>query len=92
MGIGAVILLIVAPLVLGFMAQEAALRVSGVHDVANDIKVKVPDRLARTDTDLAQAVRTGLEWRSFIPSDRIQTSVSDGVVTLSEHLHAQLPL
>ncbi len=63
-------------------AQEAALRVSGVHDVANDIKVKVPGRLARTDSDLAQAVRTALEWRSFIPSDQIQTSVTNGVVTL----------
>jgi osmotically-inducible protein OsmY len=63
-------------------AQEAALRVAGVHDVANDIDVKVPGRLKRTDADIAQAVRTALEWRSFIPSDRIQTSVTDGVVTL----------
>ena len=63
-------------------AQEAALRVSGVHDVANDIHVKVPGHLERSDADIAQAVRTALEWRSFIPSDRIQTSVTDGVVTL----------
>src|SRR5579864_2823337 len=63
-------------------AQEAALRVSGVHDVANDIQVKVPGHLVRTDADVAQAVRTALEWRSFIPSDRIQTTVTKGVVTL----------
>ncbi len=63
-------------------AQEAALRMSGVHDVANDIHVKVPGHLVRTDGDIAQAVRQALEWRSFIPSDRIQTSVTDGVVTL----------
>jgi osmotically-inducible protein OsmY len=63
-------------------AQEAALRVSGVHDVANDIQVNVPGHLVRTDADIARAVRTALEWRSFIPSDRIQTTVTGGIVTL----------
>ncbi len=63
-------------------AEEAALRVHGVHDVANDIQVKVPGHLARRDADLAEAIRIALEWRSFIPSDRIQTTVTNGVVTL----------
>ena len=55
---------------------------SGVHDVPNDIEVKVPGHVAHSDTDIALAVRTALEWRSFIPSDRIKTSVTRGVVTL----------
>ena len=42
-------------------AQEAARRVIGVLDVANDLKVKVPGGLARTDTEIAQA-GTG-HWR-----------------------------
>jgi len=42
-------------------AQEAARRVIGVLDVANDTKVKVPGGLARTDTEIAQAVRQALE-------------------------------
>ena len=43
-------------------AQEAAHRVIGVLDVANDIQVKVPGGLTRTDTQIAQAVRQALEW------------------------------
>src|SRR6476646_2395134 len=43
-------------------AQEAARRVIGVLDVANDITVKVPGGRGRTDTEVAQAVRRALEW------------------------------
>lgn len=63
-------------------AQEAAFRVAGVRDVANDIRVKMPGSLMRTDADIAQAVRLALEWDSTVPSDRIRSSVSDGIVTL----------
>jgi osmotically-inducible protein OsmY len=63
-------------------AQEAARRVIGVHDVANDIKVKVPGGLARNDTEIAQAVRRALEWDVFVPEERISSTVSDGFVTL----------
>ena len=51
-------------------AQEAARRVIGVLDVANDIKVKVPGGLARTDTEIAQAVRQALEWDVFVPDEQ----------------------
>jgi osmotically-inducible protein OsmY len=63
-------------------AQEAAHRVVGVLDVANDIQVKVPGGLARTDTEIAQAVRRVLEWDVFVPDERITSTVSDGQVTL----------
>lgn len=63
-------------------AQEAARRVIGVLDVANDIKVKVPGGLARTDTEIAQAVRQALEWDVFVPEEKISSTVSDGWVTL----------
>jgi osmotically-inducible protein OsmY len=63
-------------------AQEAARRVIGVFDVANDIKVKVPGGLARTDTEIAQAVRQALEWDVFVPEEKISSTVSDGWVTL----------
>src|SRR5512138_2631726 len=42
----------------------------------------VPGHLVRTDADIAQAVRAALEWDVRIPSDRIKSSVSEGVVTL----------
>src|SRR5215471_2663704 len=43
-------------------AQEAAHRVYGVSDVANDIHVRIPGHMARTDAELAEAVRSALEW------------------------------
>ena len=63
-------------------AQEAAHRVTGVLDVANDIEVKLPDSSERTDTEIAQAVRRAIEWDVWIPEDRIQSTVANGWVTL----------
>lgn len=63
-------------------AQEAARRVIGVLDVANDITVKAPGGLARTDTEIAQAVRRTLEWDVFVPDREITSTVANGWVTL----------
>ena len=63
-------------------AQDAAHRVVGVLDVANDIQVKVPGDEVRTDTEIAQAVRQALEWDALVPHERIQSTVSNGCVTL----------
>ena len=48
-------------------AQRAAHRVPGVLDVANDIEVKALDRFARTDTEIAGAVRHGAETFHIYP-------------------------
>lgn len=66
-----------------FAAQEAAHRVYGVLDVANDIAVKAPGTLPVTDTDIAQAVRRTLEWDVFVPHEQITSTVSSGWVTLA---------
>jgi osmotically-inducible protein OsmY len=63
-------------------AAEAAHRVRGVLDVANDVEVKLPGSHARTDTEIALAARSALEWDVVVPADRIQTTVADGAVTL----------
>ena len=63
-------------------AQEAARRVVGVLDVANDIKVKIPGGLRRSDTEIAHAVRHALEWDVFVPDEKITSMISDGWVTL----------
>jgi osmotically-inducible protein OsmY len=63
-------------------AQEAAHRVRGVLDVANDIEVKLPGSAGRTDTDVARAVRNALEWDVFVPESKIRSTVSGGRVTL----------
>ena len=63
-------------------AQEAAHRVQGVLDLANDIEVSPVDRFARTDSEIAGAVRNALEWDALVPNELIQSTVSDGWVTL----------
>lgn len=63
-------------------AQEAAHRVAGVLDVANDIEVRPVDQFVRTDSEIAGAVRNALEWDALVPNELIQSTVSDGWVTL----------
>ncbi len=63
-------------------AEEAALGVSGIHDVADDVQVNVVGHPAHSDADIALAARHALEWEPLIPSDRIKTCVSNGIVTL----------
>jgi osmotically-inducible protein OsmY len=63
-------------------AQEAARRVIGVLDVANNITVKLPGGSSRTDTEIAQAVRRALEWDVFVPDQNIRSTVTNGIVTL----------
>ncbi len=63
-------------------AQEAAHRVIGVQDVANQVQVRWPGSPGRTDTEVARAVRQSLEWDVFVPEERIQSTVSEGFVTL----------
>jgi osmotically-inducible protein OsmY len=63
-------------------AQAAAHHVTGVLDVANDIRVKVPGSPGRTDTEIAQAVRHALTWDVWVPDTRITSTVADGWVTL----------
>jgi osmotically-inducible protein OsmY len=63
-------------------AQESAHRVIGVLDVANDLQVHLGGGHARTDADIAQAVRHTLEWTVLVPSDNVHTTVTNGWVTL----------
>ena len=68
-------------------AQEAAHRVEGVHDVANDIVIDIrPGR--GTDSDIAKAVRNMLEWDVRVPDERIRSTVSAGCVTLEGTLES----
>ena len=63
-------------------AEEVAHRVQGVLDVANDIEVAPIDRFVRTDSEIAGAVRNALEWDALVPNELIQSTVSNGWVTL----------
>lgn len=63
-------------------AREAAHRVFGARDVADDVRVKLPGTLKKTDTEIAKAVRLALEWDAFVNDVNVQTTVADGWVTL----------
>jgi osmotically-inducible protein OsmY len=63
-------------------ARDAAHRVHGVLDVADDLQVK-PFAHVTSDTEIAEAARSWLKWNAMLPEHRIQTTVSNGVVTLS---------
>jgi len=63
-------------------AQEAAHRVDGVLDVANDVELKLPGIGVPTDSELAERVRRALAWDDRVPDRQIHTTISRGVVTL----------
>lgn len=63
-------------------AEQAALRVLGVHAVVNDLDIHLPSGAERTDTDLASAALQALIWDALIPTETITLTVSRGWVTL----------
>lgn len=69
-------------------AQDAALRVVGVLDVANTIVVKPSGASPQDATQLAHAVREELRGNASLPHERIKCSVTDGIVTLQGHVES----
>lgn len=65
-----------------FAAERAAERVSGVRAIAEDIQVRLPGALTRTDTEIAHAAANALRWDIEVPDDRLKARVEDGWVTL----------
>ncbi|HSL44498.1 MAG TPA: BON domain-containing protein [Anaerolineales bacterium] len=63
-------------------AENAALRVSGVRAVVNDIEVKLSTDNRRSDQDIALAACTALEWNVLLPKN-LQAVVDDGWITLT---------
>jgi osmotically-inducible protein OsmY len=64
-------------------AEHAAERVFGVKAVAEELKVRLPGSLKRSDEDIARAASNALEWNVAVPHDRIKVEVQDGLVNLS---------
>ena len=65
-------------------AEEAAHRVAGVLDVANEIEIKPSWTAGRTDAEIAEAVRSALCWNRFVQAPQIRSTVADhGIVTLT---------
>ena len=65
-----------------FAAERAAERVIGVRAVANDIEVKVQRSSERTDTEIAHAALSALDWDEEVPADTVKVSVEHGWIRL----------
>ena len=64
-------------------AEKAASRVKGVKAVAEEIEVKLPYDIKRSDEDIAAAAVGRLAWNSTIPADAIMVKVQSGWITLT---------
>ena len=64
-------------------AVKAALRVTGVSVVADELEVRRDVTAGRTDTDIAAAIRDVLKWTSKVPGDSVQVEVRDHVAILT---------
>jgi len=63
--------------------EKAAGRVKGVKAVAEEIEVKLPYDIKRSDEDIAAAAVDRLGWNAAIPIDAIKVKVQTGWVTLT---------
>ena len=63
-------------------AQDAAQRVFGVNDVANDIRVEMPGSFSRSDQDIAEAALNAIKWDVQIPTDSVKVIVDHGNLVL----------
>jgi len=72
-----------------WVAERTAHRVRGVRAVANDIEVRMPSSIDRTDSDIAEAATRALQWDAFVPIERLDVTVSRGWVTLQGEVEWQ---
>ncbi|MGA3181053.1 MAG: BON domain-containing protein [Verrucomicrobiota bacterium] len=63
-------------------AVRAAKRVAGVKAIADDMEVKLPTSLRRTDGDIAASAVRQLNWSTTIPEGTVGITVRDGWITL----------
>jgi osmotically-inducible protein OsmY len=64
-----------------FAAEAATKRVGGVRAVAQELTVKTLDSHRRTDSEIAAAVQSALQWDVFVPKT-VTAKVHQGSVTL----------
>jgi len=63
--------------------EHAVEGVQGVRVVANELEVRLPDTLARSDADIAHQIVEAFRWDVQVPDQLITAQVSKGWVTLS---------
>jgi osmotically-inducible protein OsmY len=66
-----------------YAAERATKRVYGVKAVADELEVKLPGSLVRTDEDVAAVCVRALHNDYLVPDDKIKVVVANGWVTVS---------
>jgi len=64
-------------------AEAAAGRVKDVKAVAEEIEVRLPFEMKRTDDQIAEALLDRLAWDVSVPKDRVKVKVEKGWITLT---------
>lgn len=64
-------------------AERAVGRVKGVRAVAEEIEVRLPMHVKKSDDEIAAALLNRLEWNTAIPKEAIRAKVENGWVTLT---------
>jgi osmotically-inducible protein OsmY len=65
-----------------YAAARAVEAVRGVRAVADDLKVRLPQSLVRSDTEIAHAAVSALKWDVEVPDARIKVLVDGGWISL----------
>jgi osmotically-inducible protein OsmY len=63
-------------------AERAAARVAGVRGIVVEMEVRLPGSDVRSDEDIANTVRSILEWTVGLDNQNVQARVEKGWVTL----------
>jgi len=63
-------------------AETVSKRVFGVEAVANEIEVRLADRITRDDANIAQRALSALDWNVAVPKGRVKVTVAQGWITL----------
>lgn len=70
-------------------AQKAAQRVADVKAIANEIEVKLPSDLRRSDTEIAEAALKAIQSNQSIPAGQLKLTVRDGWLTVQGRVNWQ---
>ena len=65
-----------------YAAARAVEAVRGVRAIADDLKVRLPQSLVRSDTEIAHAAVSALKWDVEVPDARVKVLVDDGWISL----------
>lgn len=63
--------------------ERAVARVQGVRAIAVEVDVKLEPGHRRSDSEIAAAAESALQWHSLVPEGRIRVKVEKGWITLS---------